>query len=122
MRCDELKDLVPLHLTGLLEGEEAARLQEHLEGGCPSCAAEVAATAAILGELPYALPAEEPSPMVKARLMARVRKESRESPSRAALWTRAAAAVVAAVLTGFVAGRRNAATLADLRGQVALQR
>ena len=127
MRCEELKDLVPLHLTGLLEGEEAARLREHLEGGCPSCAAEVAATAAALDELPYALPVEEPSPLVKARLLARVRKESGPGASRAAIWPRAAAAgiaaaLVAAALTGVVVGRRSDARLGDLRDQIARQR
>ena len=128
MRCEELKDLVPLHLTGLLEGEEAAGLREHLDGGCPRCTAEVAAIAATLGELPYSLPLEEPSPTVKARLLARVRHESEAAALPPARWPRtavaaiAAAAVVAAVLSGVVVGRRGAAALGDLREQIARQR
>jgi len=124
MRCEELKDLVPLYLTGLLEGEEAAGLREHLDGGCPRCAAEVAATAAALAELPYALPPEEPSPMVKARLLARVRKEHGAPPlarPRRIAAGAIAAAVVAAVLSGIVVERRGAAMLGDLREQIARQ-
>jgi anti-sigma-K factor RskA len=126
MRCDDLKDLVPLHLTGLLEGREAEALREHLEGGCPRCAAEVAATAAVLNELPYALPPEEPSPMVRARILARAAKESAAGErATASRWRPAigavAAAVVAAVLTGVVVGRRGALALGDLREQIARQ-
>jgi anti-sigma-K factor RskA len=131
MRCDDLKDLVPLHLTGLLEGREAEALREHLEGGCPRCAAEVAATAAVMNELPYALPPEEPSPMVRARILARAAKESAAGEpgaggrAAATRWRPAvgavAAAVVAAVLTGVVVGRRGALALGELRAQIARQ-
>ncbi|HKB07231.1 MAG TPA: anti-sigma factor [Candidatus Polarisedimenticolia bacterium] len=125
MRCDDLKDLVPLHVTGLLEGREAEALREHLEGGCPRCAAEVAATAAVLNELPYALPPEEPSPMVRARILARAATESPGERAAATRWRPAigalAAAVVAAVLTGVLVERRGAIALGDLRGQIARQ-
>src|SRR2546428_617079 len=127
MRCEELRDLVPLHLTGLLEEEEAAGLREHLDGGCPRCAAEVAAIAATLEELPYSLPLEEPSPMVKARLLARVRRESEAAAQSPARWPRTAiaaiaAAVIAAVLSGIVVARRDSAALGDLREQIGRQR
>src|SRR5262245_7710040 len=126
MRCDDLKDLVPLHLAGLLEGKEAAALREHLDGGCPRCTAEVAATAAVLNELPYALTPEEPSPMVRARILARARQEAEEgarpAPSRRTPAIGAiAAAVAAALLTGIVVERRGSAALGDLRGQIARQ-
>src|SRR5262245_38841963 len=126
MRCDDLKDLVPLHLAGLLEGKEAAALREHLDGGCPRCAAEVAATASVLDELPYALAPEEPSPMVRARILARAKRDSEAGASPAPSWRRpaigaVAAAVAAALLTGIVVERRGAAALDDLRRQIARQ-
>lgn len=126
MRCDDLKDLVPLHLTGLLDREEEVGLGEHLDGGCPRCAAELAATAAALNELPYALPAAEPSPVAKARLMAAARREAEPLAPRRPSWAGAAAAAVAAaavaaLLAGLVLERRNAPALGVLRAQIARQ-
>lgn len=122
MGCDALKDLVPLHLLDLLEVEEEASLRRHLDGGCPRCASEVAATRQVLDLLPFSLPAEEPSPMVKARLHAAIRKERSAAP-RALAWARAtaasvAAAIVAALLAGSIVGRRAETGLAGLREQI----
>src|SRR5262249_44733734 len=119
MHCDDLKDLVPLHLTGLLDEEEGRALRKHLEGGCPRCAAELAATAAALDEMPYARPPSEPSAMVRARVLARVKKESEPGAGRTILrWrtagTAIAAAVIAAVLSGLIVGRRDASVIDEL--------
>src|SRR5262245_58290505 len=126
MRCDDLKDLVPVYLAGLLEGKEAAAVREHLDGGCPRCAAEAAATAAVLDELPFALPPEEPSPMVRARILARARQDAETGARPAPSWRRpaigaVAAAVAAALLTGIAVERRGAAALGDLQRQIARQ-
>ncbi len=137
MRCEELKDLVPLHLSDLLEPDEAAAVREHLDGGCPRCTAELAVARAMLDLLPYALPAERPSPMAKARLMAMVRRETAETAPprlgpvaaptpRPFSWAYAAAASVAgalvgATLTGMVVGRRHGVETAELRERLARQ-
>jgi anti-sigma-K factor RskA len=138
MRCDELQDLLPLQPLDLLDSEEAAAVREHLDAGCPRCAAEVAAVRETLAMLPLALPPEEPSPMAKARLMATVRRESaaaRQQPvppkptapaPRFPAWIYAtaaslAAALASAVLTAGVLSRRNEGLAADLRAQIARQ-
>src|SRR5262245_27339487 len=103
MRCEHVQDLLPLHALGQLEPAEARGVREHLDAGCPRCASEAAAFQETLAALPLSLDAAEPSPMAKARLMARVRKEApappparpAASPWRArAGWIAAAAAVL----------------------------
>jgi len=129
MRCDQMKDLLPLHAVGLLEPEEAAILIEHLNTGCPRCAAELAAVSEAVHLLPFAGPAEEPSPMAKARLLAAIRKDLKrgKEPLAAAGWGRTLAASVAAggvvaILSGVMMGRREAALKADLGGKIDSQR
>src|SRR5713226_673174 len=122
MGCDALKDRVPLHLLDLLEAEEEASLRRHLDGGCPRCASELAATRQVLDLLPFSLPAEEPSPMVKARLLAAIRKEQAAAP-RAFSWAQAAAAsvaaaIVAALLASSIVGHRAETVFAGLREQI----
>ena len=150
MGCEALKELVPLHVLGLLGPEEAAPLRRHLDAGCPRCAAELAATRVAIDALPHALPADDPSPTVKARLMASIRKEpaavapaSAQAPApmpapvpakvpapaparrpRTMAWAAAAsivAALVGVALGGRVASRRADIALAALRGQIERQ-
>lgn len=122
MGCDALKDLVPLYLLDLLEVEEEASLRRHLDAGCPRCASEMAATRQVLDLLPCSLPAEEPSPRVKTRLLAAIREERAAAP-RALSWARAtaasvAAAIAAAILAGTVVGHRAGTALTGLREQI----
>ena len=125
MRCEELKDLVPLHVVGLLDRDEEGKLREHLEGGCPRCVAELSATSAALAEMPYALPAEEPSPLAKARLMAAVRREAGTASPGASRRRTAISAVAAALAGALLAGgaleRRHAAVMESLRSQITRQ-
>jgi len=123
MRCDELKELIPLHAIDLLDADEQAAVRGHLDAGCPRCAAEMAAITGTLDLLPLALPEEEPSPMAKARLMAAVRQEGSaaarppartplQASSRWAAWGTAAAAaltgaLIAATITSAVMMRRQ---------------
>src|SRR5262245_8682715 len=131
MRCDELKDLVPLHAIDLLDPAEESAVREHLDGGCPRCSAELAAAREVAGHLPFALTPEEPSPMVRARLLAAVRRESTESQreasgARPGWWVpvaaSAAAAVVAGVLTGGAMTLRHRADTAELQARMDGQR
>jgi len=142
MRCDDIREALPLRLLDLLEPDEERVIREHLDSGCTRCAADLAAYSQTLALLPHDLPKEEPSEIVKARLMARVRREAAleaKGPVRApvaaaptagtlarqrrAVWTTAAAAsVVAALLAGYVTGRivagRHAAETAALAARV----
>jgi anti-sigma-K factor RskA len=129
MDCKAIQERLALAALDLLESEEERRaLRRHLERGCPACSAEMAAVRETLGLLPYARTTEEPSPMVKARLMAAVRRDSASSavgaggPGRSRLWAAAVAAVVfVALLTGVLVSRRDRALVADLQSRLRSQ-
>ena len=118
MRCEELKDLIPLRAVGMLEPGEDSAVREHLDAGCPACTAEMAAVRELIHMLPFALEPGTPSPMAKARLMAAVRAES--APRAETLVTAAratwkpgiaiavAASLLTAVVTGYVMTLRHA--------------
>jgi len=78
MPCGEVKRLLPLHRLDLLEPREAVAITEHLQGGCGPCSADAVVYDEALSLLPLAIPAEEPSPVVKTRLMARIRRAAGE--------------------------------------------
>lgn len=128
MRCEELRDLVPLQAAGLLDAEEEAALREHLEGGCPRCTAEVTAVREALHLLPFAGPLEEPSPVSRARLMSAVKKDLEpETTQPAAGWGKVAgASIAAALVAGFLTGnlltRRYESVTAELRERIDSQR
>ena len=127
MRCEQVQDLLPLHALGQLEPAEARDVRGHLEAGCPRCASEAAAFQETLAALPLALEGAEPSPMAKARLMARVRKETPAArPATGAWrpragWIAAAAAVLLALVNAAVMSRgyreESRSLLAQIRSQ-----
>jgi len=133
-RCEELKDLLPLMPLGRLDPLDETAVRRHLDGGCPRCAAELAALKAALYMMAFALPEEQPSAMAGSRLMARVRAEAGASsvtPGRVetrapapagAVWRLAAAAVLAAVaaswMTGMALDRRQRVEIAALRDRL----
>jgi hypothetical protein len=127
MRCEELKDLLPLHSLELLDERERSAVRDHLQSGCPRCAAELAAVRETLDLLPLALAPEEPSPMVRTRLLAAVGKRqlasARPTPR---IWLRAAAAiagvgVATALLAGTAVARRYRSELVELQGELQRQ-
>ena len=129
MRCEEIRELLPLHALDILEEREAAEVRAHLAAGCPRCSAEIAAARETLAQLPYSLPAQEPSSMAKARLMAAVHGEGAgaRAADNPAFWGKAAtlaaaASLVAALLTGVLVGRRYAAQSEELRAQIRIQK
>ncbi|MCI0568163.1 MAG: anti-sigma factor [Acidobacteria bacterium] len=129
MRCEEVQELLALHALDALERGDAEEVRRHLESGCPRCAGELAAFTEAQAAIPFALPAQEPSPMAKARLMAAVRKDALGSPraGRAGgAWGRAglaaaAAAIVVAILTGSYTSRRYELQTRELRAQIRSQ-
>lgn len=125
MRCEELKEFLPLYLLELLGEEEREAVREHADGGCPRCAAELAAARVTLDTLPLALDPEEPSPMARSRLLAAARERAGARPARprARAWLRAAAAAVTAALVGAIvtgagAARRYRGQMAALQSQL----
>jgi anti-sigma-K factor RskA len=129
MRCEEIRELLALHALGALESSEAEAARRHLELGCPSCAGELAALQEAQAAIPFALPLQQPSPMVKARLLLAIRKDVQTSPdpgSAAGSWGKAglvaaAAAIVVAFLTGSFVSRRYESQAQELRAQIRSQ-
>jgi anti-sigma-K factor RskA len=63
----ELASLLPL---GTLSPEEEQRVEEHLRGGCAECEQALRASAEVVDELAATVPPLEPSPGLRARLLA----------------------------------------------------
>jgi len=74
-----LRELLPLYALGALTGEKECDLVcAHLASGCVTCAEELAAYARTAARLPDALAPVSPRADVRAKLAARLAKESQE--------------------------------------------
>jgi len=128
-RCEEVRELIPQHLLGLLEAQEAEKVAAHVESGCVACAAEIASWSEAQAAMAFALPAEEPSDLAKARLMAAIRKDAAPRSGAGAgrfwmkaAWLSAAAGILLASLTGVAVSRRYQAEAATLHEQIRRQK
>ena len=108
--------LTGLYALGVLSPAERDAFEAHV-AGCASCAAEVRALSSVSEALAHAAPAAEPSPAVRARLMAAVQGDrkpitvaAKRSTFAVVPWLAAAAAVIVAVGLGAYAN--------ELRGRV----
>lgn len=112
MTHNELQDLLPLYVLGGLEPEAAAEVERHLAETCDACSAEVRAWQEVLGLIPFGLTQTGPSPAVKERLMARVRRDAKVvplTPRRRSVWLSVPLAIAAAVLLVIGWGRYQTA-------------
>jgi len=75
-------DLLPAYATGSLDADELQRVDEHLLN-CWICREESRAFQAVADELSFVLPAAEPSPELRDRLMQRVGSTRSKVPERA---------------------------------------
>ena len=124
MNCHEMKDVLPLHASGLLEPDEEARVRAHLAAGCPACAGEAAALRHALDLLPFALPPADPSPMARARLLSVIEAEPSSHAARAPgrgrlIGVAAAAAILAGILVGGALTIREQARSSRYEGMIA---
>jgi len=75
MGCQHLEDLYELFLLGALSDESTQEIRQHLERGCPDCAARIREA----GELAYLLcltaKPVRPNPRVKAELLQRLHRK-----------------------------------------------
>src|SRR2546422_10892964 len=76
---DELREQAGLYVLGALTPAEQAAFEAHL-ATCGECAAEVRTLSSVAGALAHAVPQSEPSPALRARVLAAVGA----SPSTAA--------------------------------------
>jgi len=66
---DELREQAGLYVLGALTPAEQAAFEAHL-ATCDECAAEVRTLSAVAGALPHTVPQSEPSPALRARVLA----------------------------------------------------
>jgi len=95
-----------VYALGALDGEERARFEEHLAGGCAACAAKLREHAETLADVARDATPMIPPAHVKAGLLRRVAVDAPARPSRRRRWMRWGVATAAAVIavSAFVAG------------------
>jgi anti-sigma-K factor RskA len=60
---------------GTLDGEELTQFETHLDSGCLACTSMLAELSAVVATLAWAAPAVSPRPVLREKLLARVRTE-----------------------------------------------
>ncbi|MGZ8567050.1 MAG: zf-HC2 domain-containing protein [Actinomycetota bacterium] len=83
MTCDDVRELLPEHLLGILAAEPDAVVERHLRG-CGACRQELARLEDGLAALAQATHDEEPPPELRERVLAALRDE-REHEERVAV-------------------------------------
>ena len=111
---DELREQVGLYVLGALTPAERVAFEAHL-ATCVDCAAEVRSLAPVAGALAQAVPQSEPSPGLRARVLASVGASSATAETAVRLkpdttntfvpWLAAAASLALAVALGAYAAQ-----------------
>lgn len=120
-RHEEIRELLAGYALGAADADEAARVERHLEGGCPSCEAELRGWTAFVARLPEAEEAVEPSESTRARVLAAIGDEpagvraSAERRSRRWPLALAASLLVGLGLLGLLRQGQLAGEIAALR-------
>lgn len=76
MTHQELKDNLPLYVVGGLDTESVAEIEYHLNTDCNSCPDELREWQEVAGLLSLGATPDSPRPLVKERLLQRIRQES----------------------------------------------
>lgn len=75
MNHQEIQEVLPFYVLGGLDNESTAAVQDHLAAPCEVCVAELREWQEVTGLIPLGFVPDGPSPVVKERLMARVRQD-----------------------------------------------
>ena len=78
MEHEQLEEILPLYVVGVLDRQERQALDAHLLSGCPTCPAALKEYRAAAGLLPYALPPNAPPAELKAKLLETIRAAASE--------------------------------------------
>jgi anti-sigma-K factor RskA len=73
---DQFRELIEACALGALDPSERVALEAHLAAGCSECAKALEEARFLVSQLAYLAPPAEPSDMLKARLMQKVRAEA----------------------------------------------
>lgn len=118
MTCDEVRELLPEHLLGALDGPEDLEVRRHLRG-CSACRTEMTALSEGVEWFARAAHDRPPPEELRERVMTTLDQEWRDADAvrpagRRARWIGRAAAVVAlAVTLGWGLSQTNRANVAS---------
>jgi anti-sigma-K factor RskA len=73
---DQFRELIEAYALGALDEQERATLDAHLATGCAECAKALEEARWLVTQLVYLAPPAEPSEMLRARVLQRVRAEA----------------------------------------------
>jgi anti-sigma-K factor RskA len=73
---DQFRELIEAYALGALDPSERVALEAHLAAGCSECAKALQGALFLVSQLAYLAPPAEPSDLLKARLMQKVRAEA----------------------------------------------
>jgi anti-sigma-K factor RskA len=73
---DQFRELIEGYALGVLDEPERAKLEAHLAAGCADCTKALQEARWLVTQLVYLAPSAEPSGMLRARLLQKVRAEA----------------------------------------------
>jgi Putative zinc-finger len=112
-RCDEARELISELALGIADGEERARVLEHVED-CPDCRRELERQSAVADSLLVLAPEQEPPPGFELDVLRSIRPPApRRSILRPLAAVGAVAAAVAITVGAMLIGTRDDRRLAD---------
>jgi len=79
---DQFRELIEGYALGALDANERATLEAHLATDCPECSKALAEARLVVSQLAYLAPPAEPSDMLRARVLQRVRADAAASGVR----------------------------------------
>jgi anti-sigma-K factor RskA len=123
--CEEVQQLLPSYVTGMLDADQAAAVRAHLDSGCVACLAALRETEGSLELFAESLPPMNPPPRIKAKLMAAVGGTNLQqaTPLRSDRFLRYAMAASIVILLGagcllLMANREMTGALAEHETQI----
>ncbi|HYZ85835.1 MAG TPA: anti-sigma factor [Bryobacteraceae bacterium] len=117
MNCSELKDDYELYAMGIADDPERSEIAEHLRTGCPNCTAGLRAARSFNAAMLQSLPLEQPSRLLRERVVNMVGGDSLRRVRRVAILGSLAYATAALLL--LMALRSKDTELRDTRAQLA---
>jgi hypothetical protein len=80
---DQFRELIEAYALGALDEQDRAALEAHLATGCAECAKALEEARWLTSQLAYLAPPAQPSDMLKARLLQKVRAEANTAKTTA---------------------------------------
>lgn len=112
-RCNETRELLPELALGIADGEERARVLEHIED-CADCRRELERQSAVADSMLVLAPEQEPPPGFEVKVLRRIQPAApRRSILRPLAAVGAVAAAVAITVGAMQIGTRDDRRLAD---------